>query len=198
MYKVFYNEKAIILTEKPIENVKTLQFITENQFEEALDILKNSNVREINIYHHNLEMLWDKFQHNFHYLEAAGGLVKNNQNEFLFIHRLNKWDLPKGKVEFGETTEVAAIREVEEECGIRNLFLKDLIVKTYHIYFQQDLKLKATYWYEMNYEGNESLTPQLEEGIGVAAWKNKAEIQGILTNTYENIKIVLKTAGIID
>lgn len=198
MYKVFYNEKAIILTEKPIENVKTLQFSTENQFEEALDILKNSNVREINIYHHNLEMLWDKFQHNFHYLEAAGGLVKNNQNEFLFIHRLNKWDLPKGKVEFGETTEVAAIREVEEECGIRNLFLKDLIVKTYHIYFQQDLKLKATYWYEMNYEGNESLTPQLEEGIGVAAWKNKAEIQGILTNTYENIKIVLKTAGIID
>lgn len=198
MYKVFYNEKAIILTEKPIENVKTLQFSTENQFEEALDILKNSNVREINIYHHNLEMLWDKFQHNFHYLEAAGGLVKNNQNEFLFIHRLNKWDLPKGKVEFGETTEVAAIREVEEECGIRNLFLKDLIVKTYHIYFQQDLKLKATYWYEMNYEGNESLTPQLEEGIGVAAWKNKAEIQGILTNTYENIKIVLRTAGIID
>lgn len=198
MYKVFYNEKAIILTEKPIENVKTLQFSTEIQFEEALDILKNSNVREINIYHHNLEMLWDKFQHNFHYLEAAGGLVKNNQNEFLFIHRLNKWDLPKGKVEFGETTEVAAIREVEEECGIRNLFLKDLIVKTYHIYFQQDLKLKATYWYEMNYEGNESLTPQLEEGIGVAAWKNKAEIQGILTNTYENIKIVLKTAGIID
>src|SRR5690606_27857354 len=198
MYKVFYNEKAIILTEKPIENVKTLQFSTENQFEEALDILKNSNVREINIYHHNLEMLWDKFQHNFHYLEAAGGLVKNNQNEFLFIHRLNKWDLPKGKVEFGETTEVAAIREVEEECGIRNLLLKDLIVKTYHIYFQQDLKLKATYWYEMNYEGNEGLTPQLEEGIGVAAWKNKAEIQGILTNTYENIKIVLKTAGIID
>lgn len=198
MYKVFYNEKAIILTEKPIENVKTLQFSTENQFEEALDILKNSNVREINIYHHNIEMLWDKFQHNFHYLEAAGGLVKNNQNEFLFIHRLNKWDLPKGKVEFGETTEVAAIREVEEECGIRNLFLKDLIVKTYHIYFQQDLKLKATYWYEMNYEGNENLTPQLEEGIGVAAWKNKAEIQGILTNTYENIKIVLKTAGIID
>lgn len=198
MYKVFYNEKAIILTEKPIENVKTLQFSTENQFEEALDILKNSNVQEINIYHHNLEMLWDKFQHNFHYLEAAGGLVKNNQNEYLFIHRLNKWDLPKGKVEFGETTEVAAIREVEEECGIRNLFLKDLIVKTYHIYFQQDLKLKATYWYEMNYEGNESLTPQLEEGIGVAAWKNKAEIQGILTNTYENIKIVLKTAGLID
>lgn len=193
MYKVFYNEKALILTEKPLGNVKTLKYNTENQFDEAIDILKNTQISEINIFHHNLEKLWEDFKSNFHYLEAAGGVVKNAENKILFIHRLGKWDLPKGKVEEGETTEVAAVREVEEECGINNLDLKNHITTTYHIYFQNDLKLKATYWYNMDYNGNESLIPQLEEGIGIAEWKSENEIPEILTQTYENIKIVLET-----
>jgi hypothetical protein len=195
MYKVFYNEKALILTEKPLGNVKTLRYNTENQFDEAIDILKNTNISEINIFHHNLEKLWLDFKSNFHYLEAAGGVVLNPENKILFIHRLGKWDLPKGKVEEGETTEIAAVREVEEECGINNLDLKDHITTTYHIYFQNDLKLKATYWYNMNYDGNETLIPQLEEGIGVAEWKGRNDLPQILPQTYGNIKIVLETIG---
>lgn len=191
MYKVFYNEKALILTEKPLENVKTLQFITSNQFDEALDILRNSSLSEINIFHDNLEKLWENFKANFHYLEAAGGVVKNKENKILFIHRLEKWDLPKGKVEEGETTEIAAVREVEEECGISNLDRQELITITYHVYFQENLKLKATYWYAMNYDGNEQLIPQLEEGIGIAEWKSSKDLPSILPQTYGNIKIVL-------
>jgi len=192
MYKVFYNEKAITLSEKPIANVKkTLKFSTESQFEEALAFLRNTSAKEVNIYYHNLEKLWLKFRSFFDYLEAAGGLVFNSQQEILFIYRLEKWDLPKGKVEPGETTEIAAVREVEEECGIRNLKINKFLTKTYHIYFQKNLKLKATYWYEMDYDGNEKLTPQTEEGIGIAEWKPKSEIPEILDKTYENIKIVL-------
>src|SRR5690606_36433368 len=141
--------------------------------------------------YHNLEKLWKEFKKYFHYLEAAGGIVKNKNNEILFIHRLDKWDLPKGKVEAGETTESAALREVEEECGINNLKLLGFLTQTYHIYFQDDIKLKATYWYNMSYDGNQELIPQTEEGIGIAEWKSKEDLPEILKNTYENIKIVL-------
>lgn len=195
MYKVFYNEKALTLTDKPVLTSKSLQFNTDSQFAEALAVLRNSSVNEINIYHHNLEKLWTHFKSYFHYLEAAGGVVKNKQNEILFIHRLDKWDLPKGKVEEGETTEITAVREVEEECGISNLKLQNFITQTFHIYFQEDLKLKATYWYDMLYEGDEELIPQEEEGIGIVEWKNKDELPKIMENTYENIKIVLEKVG---
>src|SRR5690606_27951320 len=166
---------------------------TDSLFDEALALLRNSPAKEVNVYYHNLEKLWEAFKSHFDYLEAAGGLVFNSEKEILFIYRLEKWDLPKGKVEPGETTEIAALREVEEECGITNLKINKFITKTHHIYFQNNLKLKATYWYEMNYEGNEKLIPQTEEGIGIAEWKPKSEIPEILKNTYENIKIVLDT-----
>jgi len=193
MYKVFYNEKAVILSEKPLATVKkTLKFSTESQFEEALAFLRNTSAREVNIYYHNLERLWEIFKNYFDYLEAAGGLVHNPDDKILFIYRLGKWDLPKGKVEPGETTEIAAVREVEEECGIKNVVIKQLITKTYHIYFQQSLKLKATYWYEMDYNGYEKPVPQAEEGIGMATWKSKRELPEIMDNTYENIKLVLQ------
>ncbi len=197
MYKVFYNEKVLILSEKPILNSKILSFNNEGQFEEALALLRNSSVPQVNIHHHNLERLWDKFKNYFAYLEAAGGLVQNQNNEILFIHRLDKWDLPKGKVEKGETTEIAAVREVEEECGITNLILNDLITITYHIYFQENLKLKATYWYEMFYDGDQELIPQTEEGIGEVRWIKKGDFQEVLKDTYENIKIVLEKNNLV-
>lgn len=192
MYKVFYNEKALILSEKPIVKSKILSFNNEGQFEEALALLRNSSISQVNIYHHNLERLWSKFKNYFDYLEAAGGLVRNPKQEILFIHRLDKWDLPKGKVEKGETTEIAAVREVEEECGISDLNINSFITITYHIYFQENLKLKATYWYDMFYDGNQKLVPQTEEGIGIVEWKTAEELSEILNNTYENIKIVLE------
>src|SRR5690606_14812656 len=99
----FYNEKAILLSEKPLATAKKiLKFSTESQFEEALAFLRNTSAKEINLYYHNLEKLWSKFAAYFDYLEAAGGLVFNSKKEVLFIYRLDKWDLPKGKVEAGE------------------------------------------------------------------------------------------------
>lgn len=191
MYKVFYSEKVLILSERPLPEMKSLKYSNEGQFEEALAILRNTNTRQCNIYYHNLEKLWNNFKTYFDYLEAAGGVVKNTEGQILFICRLGKWDLPKGKVEKGETIEDAAVREVEEECGIGNLIRKELITTTYHIYFQDNLKLKATYWYRMDYGGNQKLIPQNEEGITIAEWKTKEEIPEILTNTYENIRLVM-------
>src|SRR5690625_7531842 len=86
MYKVFYNEKAIILTDKPVEKYKSLKYVTNNQFDEALDMLKNSNNDVINIYHHYLSKLWKNFQINFNYFEVAGGVVKNQKDKNMYIH----------------------------------------------------------------------------------------------------------------
>lgn len=192
MYKVFYNEKTVMLSDSPVSGIKNLKFNTESQFNEALALLRNTSATQVNIYYHNLEKLWGNFKSHFDYLEAAGGVVINPKNEVLFIYRLGKWDLPKGKVEKGETIELAAIREVVEECGINDLNLNKLISITHHIYFQRNLKLKAVYWYEMNSQGAETLVPQNEEGIEIAAWKSKEQIRELMNQTYENIKIVLE------
>lgn len=193
MYKVFYNEKALSLSEKPLENSRNLNYLNPTQFDEALAILKNTSENHVHIFYHNLEKIWQEFVNRFDYLEAAGGIVENKNKEILFIKRLGKWDLPKGKVEIGETISEAAVREVQEETGIQQIQLIGFLTQTYHIYFQENLKLKTTYWYKMKHEDDEILIPQLEEGITKVIWRSEEDWDQLFQNTYENIKIVLAT-----
>ena len=65
---------------------------------------------------------------------AAGGLVLNEKNELLMIFRRNKWDLPKGKLDEGESIEACALREVKEETGLQKLKLEKFIDITFHDY----------------------------------------------------------------
>ncbi|HAP94323.1 MAG TPA: NUDIX hydrolase [Chryseobacterium sp.] len=194
MYKVFINEKRLILSSEPQNSPKTLNYDGSHSFDFAIDLLENTASQGLNIYHNNVEELWADFRNYFKNIEAAGGVVINPENKILFIHRLGKWDLPKGKIEKGESREVAAVREVEEECGISNLQLKDFLNATYHIYTERDGKkiLKTTYWFEMFYAGNETPKPQIEEGINEVGWKNEAEIETvIIPSTFQNIKLIL-------
>lgn len=125
-------------------------------------------------------------------IEAAGGLVKNDNGEYLVIFRRGKWDLPKGKIDEGEKKKDAAVREVEEECGIKVKKLGDKIGKTYHIYvYKGDLVLKRTHWYHMTSTGNKKLVPQLEEDITEAIWIKHENFGKILNNTFPLIKEVL-------
>ena len=126
-------------------------------------------------------------------IEAAGGIVKKG-NQYLFIYKNDCWDLPKGIIDAGESPEVAAKREVEEECGIENPLINSLITNTYHTYLYEGKSvLKKTHWYDFTYDGDEELIPQLEEGITAVAWKTKEEISEVLNNTYLSIKEVLKS-----
>jgi len=57
-------------------------------------------------------------------VQAAGGVVWRRGPggvEILLVHRpkYDDWSLPKGKLDVGETSEAAALREVEEETGLR-------------------------------------------------------------------------------
>ncbi len=132
-------------------------------------------------------------------IEAAGGLVKNENSEYLFIYRNNKWDLPKGKIEKEEKIKVAAVREVEEECGIKVNNLDEKICKTYHVYVMKgEVVLKKTHWFNMRCKGQEKLKPQKEEGITDARWFKKDHIEPIIANTFPSIIDVLVKEKLIE
>lgn len=128
-------------------------------------------------------------------ITAAGGIVINNNNELLMIYRRGFWDLPKGKLDKGETIEECALREVREETGVSQLTLGKLIDITYHDYYDKYLKTdatKETYWYQMNTDANEKLVPQTEEDIEEIKWVTGNEIKGYLEKSYTNIQEVVK------
>ncbi|SDM27047.1 NUDIX hydrolase [Chryseobacterium taihuense] len=194
MYKVFVNEKKLLISKSPENLEKILPFENFTTFEIALDLLQNTSTSELNVYGENIDEIWESFKKLFRIIEAAGGIVNKSSGEILFIKRLGKWDLPKGKMEKGESREESAVREIEEETGLKNVVLKDFINTTYHIYTERngDQVLKYTHWFEMFFEGEDTSKPQIEEGITEVAWKNKVQIESeVFPNTFKNIKLII-------
>lgn len=135
---------------------------------------------------------WKVFCSSYTLIEAAGGIVYNNEGKLLMIFRNGKWDLPKGKIEKGEDIRACAIREVEEECGISGLEIISSLEQTYHTYMQDGKEiLKRTYWFKMCCDFKGKLTPQKEEGIMEAVWFDKDDVEKKIQNTFENIKQLL-------
>lgn len=127
----------------------------------------------------------------YHFVQASGGIVKNPKGEILFIYRNGKWDLPKGHKELKETIEEAAIREVEEECGINDIIIGEKARITYHTYFMKGKnELKETHWFYMK-SNSIILSPQKEEGIEKAVWIKKENLDQVFSNTYLSIKDLL-------
>ena len=192
MYKVFVNDCPIILTDD--KNISTIykKIIFKNSESVAIvHQLLNLELKGVCLICNDLELSWQTFKNNFKIQEAAGGKVFNSEKEVLFIYRFDKWDLPKGKLEKGESIEQCAIREVEEECGVSNLTIENKLETTYHIFERKGkLIFKITYWFLMttNYDGE--LIPQIEEGIDKVVFKNEQSTFKALTNTYENIKLL--------
>jgi len=192
MYTIFKNDVSIILTDD-LNRIGTNSYLfwKEVQGEKLLDQLLSLGLKRIFIYHQDLAVMWRGFKNEFKIIEASGGIVKNNFDQLLFIFRLGKWDLPKGKIEKGETKEFAALREVKEECGFKTLFLGKEIKTTYHLYTEgQHEVLKISYWYEM-YSTDTELTPQTDEDITGLKWVVKDELNLVLGDTYPNISLLV-------
>jgi 8-oxo-dGTP pyrophosphatase MutT (NUDIX family) len=135
---------------------------------------------------------WKKFCAHYILIESAGGLVYNREDELLMIFRNGKWDLPKGKKEKGEEIESCAKREVQEECGVRNLEITEKLMDTYHIYTHNGKKvLKRTFWYKMKTDFDGELTPQTKEGITKVEWVMHEDLEEKLKNSYGNIRELL-------
>ncbi len=130
-------------------------------------------------------------------VNAGGGLVSNRRGDYLLISRNGMWDLPKGHQDPGEDIKVTALREVQEETGISELELRELICITDHCYKRNGIwHLKHTWWYDMLYTDPTDLTPQTEEDITKAAWVAKSSLPPYLLNTYPSIQEVFHEAKI--
>ncbi len=141
------------------------------------------------------EQVLDALKKEFRYIEAAGGFIQKN-DAYLFIHRHGRWDLPKGKLEKGEGIREAAIRECEEECGVKNLRIVNALGSTFHLYpYKKDIALKQSYWFYMHSDYEGPLVPQTGESIDEARWIQLPEvIATVLPDTYFTIRDVLKEA----
>ena len=196
--KIFLNEKTIQLLhskpEKPISGDLVTEYTTRSQLkktfktfekdEKKLNLLIWSSKKE--------DRLKKKFFHLFTRINAAGGFVKNEKEEHLFIFRLGKWDLPKGKLSENETPEQAAIREVKEETGLTSLHITGPLPSTFHIYTRKGKQiLKQTFWFDMTASSSQPLTPETKEDITAVRWISNEELTTVLSNTYGTIKDLL-------
>lgn len=200
MYTIFVDDIPIYLTDN-LQNLTKDSFYYKDDItiESVLETAKSKKFSELFLFHVDLETLWKEFKWFFKIEKAAGGLVTNKNDEVLFICRFDTWDLPKGKIEKGEKKKEAAIREVEEECGISGLKIEKKLQKTYHVFQRNDREiLKITHWYQMKTNFNGRLTPQLEEGITEAVFKNQEETTSALENSYENIRLLFKSTVEVD
>jgi 8-oxo-dGTP pyrophosphatase MutT (NUDIX family) len=147
--------------------------------------------------HNNLEELLSGFKKEFVVIQAGGGFIyAENEEDILMIFRRGKWDLPKGKLDPEEKIEECALREVEEETGLQNLSLKQLLCTTYHTYHQNgDFILKESFWFLMITPREQVLTPQLDEDIEKCEWVHFSKITPYLDNSFPAIIDVVQAAS---
>jgi 8-oxo-dGTP pyrophosphatase MutT (NUDIX family) len=202
-YKIYHNGTPVFLTTP--EGAQALGLQTDKvtyvalyigkkkALRNYLDLLdKNKNIRAVVLYHPDLEMLWADFQDLYKVLEAAGGYVLNAQHELLVFYRRGSWDMPKGKIDPGESPEQAAIREVQEETGLVNVSLGDFLSHTYHTYEEKGKRiLKKTWWYRMQ-TADTVLVPQTEEDIEEIHWVEPKTWLESGVVVYPNIREVIE------
>lgn len=203
MYNIYFDNRKIAICSPEEEYKESLNSITyfsanNENLENLPHILENSNfISEIIIKSKVKESTYKNFCSIYKEINAAGGVVENNNGEILMIFRNGKWDLPKGKQENDEDISITAIREVEEECGIKPQHNGSRICITDHTYELNGEKIiKHTHWYKMSSLNSETV-PQIEENITEVKWIRKERIHDYLINTYPSIKEVILKADII-
>ena len=198
MYKVFFNDRTVFFADdfsRAFVKHKGLfykynNFIELNELVGLFDSLNQIN--NLYILHENILMVFEEFKACFTVIEAGGGVIINDRGEFLTIFRNGVWDLPKGKLEKGEDFRAAALRESEEETGLKGLQVVEPLVSTYHTYHLKDKWiLKKTKWFDMHYSGNAEPRLQTREGISDYRWVKPGNTAFIRENSYASILDVL-------
>jgi 8-oxo-dGTP pyrophosphatase MutT (NUDIX family) len=202
--KIYFNDKPLFLCDEIDKTIEPLIHHDDAVFIDELDAhtvktmiheMQQPGVHAGIFYHSRLEDLKKAVQKKFTLVAAAGGLVKNDNDKALMIFRRGKWDLPKGKLDKNESIERCAVREVEEETGLRNVELKSPLLVTYHTYHEgTKYILKESHWFTMNVSGEQKLTPQKEEDIFDIKWIDQKDITSYVTKTFPLILDIMEAA----
>jgi 8-oxo-dGTP pyrophosphatase MutT (NUDIX family) len=202
--KIYFDDKPLFICDAIDKTVQPFVHHDDAVFIDELDAhtvktmiheMQQPQVHAGVFYHPDLNKLKKTVQKKFTLVQAAGGLVKNDKNKILMILRRGKWDLPKGKSDEGEKIEDCALREVEEETGLRNVRLVSPLTVTYHTYHEgTKYILKESHWFTMTITGEQKLIPQVEEDISDIQWIGQADINSYLQKTFPLISDVMKAA----
>jgi 8-oxo-dGTP diphosphatase len=124
-------------------------------------------------------------------IRAAGGVVvrrANGSREVVVVHRpaYDDWTLPKGKARKGESDEACAVREVEEETGLRCELGRELSGTSY--LDSAGRQKNVRYWLMRPRRG--TLLPSNE--VDDARWLSFDDADRLLT--YERDRAVLRAA----
>lgn len=203
MYKVFYKSNIIhfVSSDSSIQEGSSIHVLFYPDTRQIIASIHScftsiSEIQTIFVITDDPKQSFQSFTNSLFLIEAAGGIITNETQEWLFIKRSGVWDLPKGKIDSGETREQAAIREVKEETGIKSVSIIKALSPSYHIYpIDNEWVFKVTYWFLML--GTKSkLKPQLIENITDAAWLNNQSIRKISRFIYPSLQEVIVEAGI--
>jgi 8-oxo-dGTP pyrophosphatase MutT (NUDIX family) len=203
--KIYFNDKPLFLCDEMNKEIDRYVHRDDTVFIDDFSLpAVNSIIHEMRqekvhagiFLHRDLETLRKAFWKKFLLVQAAGGLVENEKGDLLLMMRRGKWDLPKGKLDAKETLEHCAVREVEEETGLRNIHLGSPLLVTYHTYDENGKHfLKESHWYRMTVSGAQTLVPQEEEQITEVKWVGAASLGEITGNTFPSIIDALQAAG---
>lgn len=193
MQKIFVGNKPLVLTTKVESESDFKNYLIDTvDINKVLHHLKKEKYKSIRLIGENQELLLKKFLGLLPNIVAGGGKVLNAEGKILFIFRNGKWDLPKGKAEHKETIDQTALREVEEETGIRGLTITKPLEITYHIFKRNNQYfIKKTYWFEMFSDYSGDLKPQIKEGITKVKWIGPKKLKKVKTNIYANIEALI-------
>ncbi len=199
--KIYFNDKPLFLCDEMTEEINSyahhddavlIDEFSTRAVNSMIHEMRQEKVHAGIFLHKNFDQLKKAVWKKFEIIKAAGGLILNENKEFLFIFRKGKWDLPKGKLDEGETLEQCAIREVEEETGLMNISLTKALLTTYHTYDENGKHiLKESYWYEMHVEGKQKLIPQTIEDIHEVKWMKRKNLSNVLANSFPSVKDVI-------
>jgi len=145
----------------------------------------------ISVIVNNYESAKEYLKSHFKIVKAAGGIVRKG-DKILMIYRLKMWDLPKGKLNNGEKPKKGAVREVQEECGIK-VSVGKKICNTWHTYSLNGKKiLKKTSWFAMECLDDSKMVPQKEEDIEEVKWLKTKDLFHGLKDSYQSIQYVFQ------
>ena len=202
--KIYFNDKPLFLTDKMTDEIRAyarhddavlIDDFSHPAVNSMIHEMRREKVHAGIFLHSDLNTLKKAFWKKFILVQAAGGLVGNGKDQWLFMLRRGKWDLPKGKLDPGETLEHCAVREVGEETGLKEVNLDGPLLVTYHTYDESGHHiLKETHWYRMTASPGQMTTPQAEEQISELVWASRDKIRSLTKNTFPSILDVLEAA----
>jgi 8-oxo-dGTP pyrophosphatase MutT (NUDIX family) len=205
--KIYFNNKPLFLADKldpdlePFRHHDDAIYMDEfstPSINSMIHEMKTDKVHAGVFVHTDLDALKKAFFRKFKVIKTGGGLIINDAGEYLLIYRREKWDLPKGKLDEGETLEQCTLREINEETGLKNLSVLKHLINTYHTYDENGKHiLKDNAWYLVKASGEQKLQPQLEEQITDVKWIKPGNFSEYIKNTMPSIIDVLKAGEVL-